>query len=104
MRFDFRRMVIFILCWMLVSAVVRWVTGTLGLGMLEYIILLGFTLLFFYKFNTIKYFCWRLKNSIRVPYKKKNTFNRANMSNASTESYKCASNKNNKSILDQIEL
>ena len=93
MRFDFRRMVIFILCWMLVSAVVRWVTGTLGLGMLGYIFLIGLALIIFYKFNTIKYFCWRLKNSIRVPYK------RANISTESSH----RSNKT-KSVLDQIEL
>jgi len=90
MRFDLRRMIIFILCWMLVSAVIKYVVEALGLGMMGYIFLIGLVLIIVFKFNTIKYFCWRLKNSIRVPYKRTNT---------STES----SNKA-KSILDRVEL
>ena len=94
MRFDLRRMIIFILCWMLVSAVIKYVVEALGLGMMGYIFLIGLVLIIVFKFNTIKYFCWRLKNSIRVPYKR---------TNISTESSTESSNKA-KSILDRVEL
>lgn len=62
MRFDLRRTIIFILCWMLISSVFRWIAGSLGLGMGGYILLIGVALVIVFKFNRIRIFYWRLKN------------------------------------------
>ena len=62
MRFDLRRTIIFILCWMLISSVFRWIAGFLGLGMGGYILLIGVALVIVFKFNRIRIFYWRLKN------------------------------------------
>lgn len=74
MRFDLRRTIIFILIWMLISALFKWIAALIGVGMVGYIFLIVVALLVALNYRRIKSFF-------------KRSFKRRSIKRIRTESY-----------------